>query len=489
MYIRIYLYIYIYILEYNTKTNIRCLTNIAAGTSYETGQVIKNGVLDVLMTLLAHNPKDTPNNDLIEQIFWCFGNISGDCFYYTYLLLVQKKLLKFVFGKMLANNNHHFNISVLLQWCWVINNMFRKSSSSEGIGWEQSSSNTNADRDSNSNDIIEIDYYVPDEEEENFCEDVLQRQLRQCRTTIVSFLPNVLQLFQYLYHAFNNINDTSFNESDRTNIESCLRELLSALLFVSDDFDDPVRDWGCIELLCDEKVCSVLLSIVNSSNIAKDIAMNAFRVIGQMISSQNDDTTAHIIQSGFLAAIPKWLNDPTKTYRHEAMWTLSNIAAGSIEDIGSLLSNEELIKQVIQMALNDNFEIRREAAWVICNCFQGGSSQHIVKLIFQYNCLKPISFMLKHICTTAHRSIDRSLHDFKIAEESTLQLIVHGLIAALRHFVNDSTQLVQIIDTCDNLQIVDTLQDMLSLSSMDDDLHNDIDTLLSTFLSDQSQLD
>ncbi|ETO28683.1 importin alpha, partial [Reticulomyxa filosa] len=199
-----------FLYKFGFRIVFKCLTNIAAGTSYETGQVIKNGVLDVLMTLLAHNPKDTPNNDLIEQIFWCFGNISGDCFYYTYLLLVQKKLLKFVFGKMLANNNHHFNISVLLQWCWVINNMFRKSSSSEGIGWEQSSSNTNADRDSNSNDIIEIDYYVPDEEEENFCEDVLQRQLRQCRTTIVSFLPNVLQLFQYLYHAFNNINDTSF---------------------------------------------------------------------------------------------------------------------------------------------------------------------------------------------------------------------------------------------------------------------------------------
>ena len=70
---------------------------------------------------------------------------------------------------------------------------------------------------------------------------------------------------------------------------------------------------------------------------------------------------------------------------------LSNIAAGSYSQLDSLVMTPLLIDNVlIQMSSTTEWDVRKEATWVICNVATGGSSKHITSLVEKN--------AMKHIC-------------------------------------------------------------------------------------------
>lgn len=50
-----------------------CLTNVASGNREHVETLVKNKVLDVFVQHLK-----SPYSELVEQVIWGFGNISGD---------------------------------------------------------------------------------------------------------------------------------------------------------------------------------------------------------------------------------------------------------------------------------------------------------------------------------------------------------------------------------------------------------------------------
>ncbi|KAL3772551.1 hypothetical protein ACHAWU_006749 [Discostella pseudostelligera] len=86
------------------------------------------------------------------------------------------------------------------------------------------------------------------------------------------------------------------------------------------------------------------------------------------------------------------LSSPKKGIRKEACWTISNITAGSKDQIQSVIDNN-IIPPLILLLANAEFDIRKEAAWAISNATSGGSPQQI-KFLVQQGCIRPLCDLL-----------------------------------------------------------------------------------------------
>lgn len=56
-----------------------------------------------------------------------------------------------------------------------------------------------------------------------------------------------------------------------------------------------------------------------------------------------------------------------KTVRKEVCWTLSNITAGSEQQIQSCI-DLGIIDKLIYLLIHDDIEIKKEAVWAVSNC-------------------------------------------------------------------------------------------------------------------------
>ena len=60
---------------------------------------------------------------------------------------------------------------------------------------------------------------------------------------------------------------------------------------------------------------------------------------------------------------------------------MSNIAAGTHDQIDQLFKEEGLVERVVQMACDDKWEVRREAIWFVANIFTTGTDYHLRSLV------------------------------------------------------------------------------------------------------------
>ena len=76
--------------------------------------------------------------------------------------------------------------------------------------------------------------------------------------------------------------------------------------------------------------------------------------------------------SDLLSSLLALLNSPKKELRKEACWTLSNITAGSAEQVAAV-EGAGIMPQLINMMIIEEYEIKKEAVYAICNaCCSGG---------------------------------------------------------------------------------------------------------------------
>jgi len=96
----------------------------------------------------------------------------------------------------------------------------------------------------------------------------------------------------------------------------------------------------------------------------------ATRVIGNFTSSNNPDTTQMCIDSGIINVLPRLLSHRKKQIKREACWTLSNIAAGTPEQVQSVIQGGKgIIQTMVEYAKNAVWEVRKEGEWGVCDIF------------------------------------------------------------------------------------------------------------------------
>ncbi len=106
----------------------------------------------------------------------------------------------------------------------------------------------------------------------------------------------------------------------------------------------------------------------------------ALRTLGNIVSG-NDNQTQVTLDAGILPPLTRLLHHPKKIIRKETCWTLSNIAAGTVAQVGLLCGATGLLAGVAASLAEGEWDIQKEAAWIISNLVAGGSAAHIERLI------------------------------------------------------------------------------------------------------------
>ena len=86
------------------------------------------------------------------------------------------------------------------------------------------------------------------------------------------------------------------------------------------------------------------------------------------------------------------LDNSKKNIRKEACWTLSNVTAGTADQIQSVI-NADVFPKLIELLRSSEFDIQKEAAWAVSNATSGGSPEQIIYLV-QQGAIPPLCQLL-----------------------------------------------------------------------------------------------
>lgn len=82
-----------------------------------------------------------------------------------------------------------------------------------------------------------------------------------------------------------------------------------------------------------------------------------------------------------------------KSIVKEACWTVSNITAGTKEQINAVIESGCVVP-IVHLLTHGEIEIKREAAWAISNATSAGDLNQIQHLV-QYGCVPPLCQLLR----------------------------------------------------------------------------------------------
>ncbi len=119
----------------------------------------------------------------------------------------------------------------------------------------------------------------------------------------------------------------------------------------------------------------------------------ALRTLGNIVSG-NDNQTQVTLDAGILPALTRLLHHPKKIIRKETCWTFSNIAAGTVAQIGLMCGTTGLLAGVAAPLSEGEWDVQKEAAWIISNLIVGGTTAHIQRLVETDGILQAFVMML-----------------------------------------------------------------------------------------------
>lgn len=122
--------------------------------------------------------------------------------------------------------------------------------------------------------------------------------------------------------------------------------------------------------------------------------ISAFHKIIGNITNSNDDDTSAVIDIGFLTDLTISLKVNNAMNKREICWILSNIAAGTSIQIGSIINEPDLFNTIISLLYDQNTNIRRESLWTICNMTKNCNDQQL-KTLLSFNILNIFTEILK----------------------------------------------------------------------------------------------
>lgn len=116
------------------------------------------------------------------------------------------------------------------------------------------------------------------------------------------------------------------------------------------------------------------------------------RVFGAFVSG-NAKLTQAVCDSGALDVLPKLLGHVNKRIRKEVCWMISNIAAGTLLQVESLVEKGYL-PILTRVLKEDEPDIKKEAIWAICNFTLVEKREHI-QSNFENGILETVCLIIK----------------------------------------------------------------------------------------------
>ena len=93
------------------------------------------------------------------------------------------------------------------------------------------------------------------------------------------------------------------------------------------------------------------------------------------MSAENNKIAESFLFHGVLEKFDNLLLSTNVNIIKETLWSLSNLAAGSSENISRLFANDRIIGRLAVLINNPNIDIKKEALWVVTNALTCCDSQ------------------------------------------------------------------------------------------------------------------
>jgi hypothetical protein len=123
------------------------------------------------------------------------------------------------------------------------------------------------------------------------------------------------------------------------------------------------------------------------------------------------DFTEVILECNAVPKLKSLINHCNREIQKEACWTLSNIAAGTVDQIQAVIDSEA-IPLLVKLVNNENTdqEVRSEACWVVLNATSCGSDLQIGVLVSE-GCVSVLGLLLEetNMVTMALEGLERVL--------------------------------------------------------------------------------
>ena len=201
--------------------------------------------------------------------------------------------------------------------------------------------------------------------------------------------------------------------------------LLQTLKRLLDSTDDDILNYTCWALshLCDS-TASLISAVVTTSNPCDPpgglvprlvkllhhenwkVTKPALRAIGNIVCAEYDedcvdksstptDFTEVILECDAVPRLKLLITHNNREIQKEACWTLSNIAAGTIDQIQAVIDSGAipLLVQLVNDKKTDQ-EVRSEASWVVLNATSCGSDEQISLLVSE-GCVSVLGMLLE----------------------------------------------------------------------------------------------
>ncbi|KAH3731391.1 importin subunit alpha-2 [Pelomyxa schiedti] len=216
--------------------------------------------------------------------------------------------------------------------------------------------------------------------------------------------PNDISLLRNAIWAFHNGCRWTPPPSDRYFIPTPTCDIfptLTALFAVSDQEITTELTWslclltdidGFSEHVIAGGMCAHLVRALECADVTTLIT--TLRAVGNIATGSNTETQA-VIDAGVLPRILPLLNSAKKSVRKETCWLLSNIAAGTREQVRLIAVERGIFERIIELLLDSSeaMDVREEAAFVVCNAATKGS-EDVTNVLFNKGALRAIVELL-----------------------------------------------------------------------------------------------
>jgi importin subunit alpha-1 len=139
-----------------------------------------------------------------------------------------------------------------------------------------------------------------------------------------------------------------------------------------------------------------IVPIVMNINIKEHpgLAEIPLRIIGNLLTG-DDYMVDQLISYNVLSFIEPFFNNPSFLLRREAVWCMSNIAAGTKGQIMTLIDSG-IINKIFEKIADPSPEVAREAVWTCSNCIVGSEIEGALRL-FKIGILNAFIYCLSNV--------------------------------------------------------------------------------------------
>jgi len=146
-----------------------------------------------------------------------------------------------------------------------------------------------------------------------------------------------------------------------------------------------------IQAVINAGVCEKV--VFNLMHQSQTVQTPSLRIIGNIVTG-DDDQTQHVIDLHVLPRLKYMLDNVNikKAIKKEVCWTISNITAGTVDQIQKVI-DEDLFRFVLDQLNSGEYDTRKEAAWAIANATSSGSDVQ-VKYLVESGCIESMCELL-----------------------------------------------------------------------------------------------